>query len=725
MEYGKDTRSNFTSHPYFALDQGGIQTFMDEPELEKVGIIVCYGVFSRKNGKVENVSSDVSASCGSRISYVNSFFDNGVENAHGFCGNFGEIFDFDEFGESRVSRLRKGVGNVGGCGENFGKRFGLDEFGESSVSRLRKGVGNADGRGENLGERCDFDEIRESRFSRLRNGVRNFDGVCEKNVGKEGNSECFVGESMVFVGNGNYEVKPEARNVYRPLNLPVRSLKSRNVGCGGNYEDTNLEGGDKIKKVMFRGLVPINLDDKFRETIVSSPIPWGSRSGRMGLRENVGNVKPTFVGKAELVRPGLPNVKPLATAVPSSEMGEFQRKERLRVSFPPISKSSPEQLKSKPSSSGSSCRRFSTEVAVEENAENNLKGFSKGKTEEDLLNTGAEGVVSLNLDVKPATLLNAQSVSGSFSELTLENKSKNDLKGLRKGKKEESICKQNICIESSKLDKRHACLVEGELQNGSSSEMCCETSSDQNLKGSEKNEKGDLLRRENMSNDFWNLDLNSASLVDGRCRTASSSEINGEKKSETISMDFGNHKKEDLLRRKKKGSIDSLEQDVKTQTTVKGLTRGKSVRTRRSNEISVEVKRSEEVYSSHIGDRFVKHCDEDGAGVQKRSDRIDGLKSEADERGKKNRDKPSDTKTLESRKNQNGERQKNSATALVKSESIFADSENFQVIADEEERRPGIIGDNHIESNEVDKKAAEFIAKFRKQIRLQTVALKR
>ncbi|KAK1400769.1 hypothetical protein POM88_000374 [Heracleum sosnowskyi] len=840
--------------PHFVKDTI-FTTFWELIYLFVVGIIVCYGLFSKRNSKVENVgysSSDVLASNGSRISHVSSFFDNGGGNAHGYGENLGERFDFDEFREVRSSRLRNGVVNGRGYGENFGKRF-------------------------------DFDEVREPRFSRLRNGVRGFDGVCEENVGKELDGEGFVGESVGFVGNGNVEVKPGVRNGCRPLNLPVRSLKSRVVDRGSNYEDRNLEGYDKIKKVKFRGLVPINLDDKFRETIVLSPIPWGSRSGRMDLRENVGDVKPTFVGETELARPRLPAVKPLSTAVLTSEMGEFERKESLevsfppplksslaqlkgkpssrsssrrfstevaveknvgdvkptfvgeaelvrprlpavkplstavltsemgeferkeslevsfppplksslaqlkgkpssrsssrrfstevaveknvgdvkptfvgeaelvrprlptvkplctavltsemeeferkeclRVSFPPASKSSLAQLKSKLSFSRSSSRRFSAEVAVEKHTENNLKGFSKGETE-DLLNTEAKGVVSLNLDVKPATLVKARSISGSFSNMTLENKS-NDFRGLRKGQKEDSVCKQNKCIESSNSDVRRTRLVEGQLLNGLTSEMSNETSSDNNLKGSDKSEKGDLLRRENMSDDFWNLDLNSASVVDGRCSTASSSEVDGEKTSETIFMDFGNHKKEDLLRRKKDGSIDSLEQGVKPKTTVKGLTRGKSVRTIRSNEISVEVKQSKEVYSSHVGDRFVKHCDEDEAGLQKKSGWIDGLKSEADELGRRNRDKPSDTKTSESRKNWNGERQKNGTSTLVKSESIFVDSENFQVIADEEESRPGIIGDTHIESNEVDKKAAEFIAKFREQIRLQKVALKR
>ncbi|KAL8127303.1 toll/interleukin-1 receptor-like protein [Apium graveolens] len=33
--YGKDTRRNFVANLYFALDQAGIQTFRDEPALEK------------------------------------------------------------------------------------------------------------------------------------------------------------------------------------------------------------------------------------------------------------------------------------------------------------------------------------------------------------------------------------------------------------------------------------------------------------------------------------------------------------------------------------------------------------------------------------------------------------------------------------------------------------------------------------------------------------------
>lgn len=656
------------SQPPHFVKETIFTTFWELIYLFVVGTAVCYGLFSRRNGKVENVSyssSDFSASYGSRISYVSSFFENEVGNTYGYD-------------EKNVTQ---------NCG--FGVKF-------------------------------DFDKFNDSRSSRLRNGVGNFDGVCEKNVGKDWNSKCSVGESVVFVTNGNYEVRRGTKiGCYRPLNLPVRSLKSRIVGSGSTHEDTISEGFDKINKVKFGGLVPINLDEKFRETVITSPVPWGSRNERMDLRGNVSNVKPTFVGEAKLPRAKLPTAKHLSPEVLTSEMEEFERNESLRVSFPPASKSSLAPLKSKPSSSKSSSRRFSTVVASEKNTEDNLKGFSKGETE-DLLNRETKGVALLNLDVKPIILVKARSISGSISEMTQKNNSEIDFKGLCKGPKENLVCKP----ESSTSDVRHARLVVGQLKIGLTSEMTCKISSDNNLKGPDKGVKGDLLEKENTSDDFWNLDLNTTNLVNGRCSTTSFSDINGEKKSETISMDFGNHKKEDLLRRKKDGSIDSLKPGVKAETKVKGLTGKKSVRTIRSNEI-VEVKRSEEVYLSHISDKLIKHCGKDEAGLLKKSAWEDGLKSEADEHSGKNSDKPFDKKNSKLTKYRNGERQMNGTCALVNSESISMDFENSQVTAEEEEHRTCIVGDTQIESNEVDKKAAEFIAKFREQIRLQKVALER
>ncbi|WOH14825.1 hypothetical protein DCAR_0934348 [Daucus carota subsp. sativus] len=628
-----------------------------------VGIIVCYGLFSRRNCENKNLgcsSSDFSASYVSGISYVSSFFENGVGNTYGY-------------GEKNVTRDR-----------GFGESFDFDEFTDSGSSRLRK-------------------------------------GVSDENVRKEWDSKCAVTESMVFVANGKYEVKPERRNGHRPLNLPVRSLKSRIIDIAGDHEGNNLAASDISKKLRFRGLVPINLDEKFRETVVASPVPWGLRSERMDLRENMGNVKPAFVGKTELVCPKLPTAKPLSPTILTSEMEEFERKDSFRVSFPPALESSLAPLRNKPSSSRFSSQRFGTEVAAEKNNKNNLKSFSKGETEA-LSNRATKGVVSSNLDSKPANLVKARSMVGSFSAMSVDNICKNDLKGLHKGQKEESMYKPNECIEFLKSDVRHADLVKGQLQVGSTSQMSNERSSDNNLKASFRTDKGDLLEGENTSNDFWNLDLNTACLLNGSFGTALSSENDGEKKSETASVDFGNPKKEDLRSR---NSIDSLKPDVIPKSTMNCLKRGKSVRTIRSNELSVDVKKSEEAYLIHTGDKSVKLCDEDKAGLQKKYDWRDGLICEVEEHSRKNKNISSDMKNSKLRKNRHGERQKNGTRNSVKCESIFMESDNFQVIADKEETRPGIVGDTHIEFNEVDKKAAEFIAKFREQIRLQKVASKR
>ncbi|KAA8515861.1 hypothetical protein F0562_019040 [Nyssa sinensis] len=124
-------------------------------------------------------------------------------------------------------------------------------------------------------------------------------------------------------------------------------------------------------------------------------------------------------------------------------------------------------------------------------------------------------------------------------------------------------------------------------------------------------------------------------------------------------------KREDPLGRGK-SDVDSFSSEMKHTIPAKSLSRGKSVRTIRASKHVVETMKTGEIHPNHIDGKAGKR-----------------LESEKD------------------------------------SESEF---DNFQLSSDEEETKSDIISDAELGPSEVDRKAGEFIAKFREQIRLQRIA---
>ncbi|XP_057511823.1 uncharacterized protein LOC130793967 isoform X2 [Actinidia eriantha] len=109
------------------------------------------------------------------------------------------------------------------------------------------------------------------------------------------NSQNFNGGPMVFVSRENCVIedlgKPKSVIDHKPLGLPIRSLRSKTTDRDAPESVKRNESGsdsDKIKNGKFRGLIPIDLEEKFKETVsIPSPLPWGSRSSRMEVREDM------------------------------------------------------------------------------------------------------------------------------------------------------------------------------------------------------------------------------------------------------------------------------------------------------------------------------------------------------------------------------------------------------------------------------------------------------
>ncbi|XP_057496667.1 uncharacterized protein LOC130781479 [Actinidia eriantha] len=126
-------------------------------------------------------------------------------------------------------------------------------------------------------------------------GIENPYGSDEKRQIQTWNSQYFQGEPMVFASQENCVLedlgKPKSVMDHKPLSLPIRSLRSKTTDRDAPESvkrNESTSDSDKIKNGKFRGLIPINLEEKFKETVsIPSPVPWGSKSRRMEVRENM------------------------------------------------------------------------------------------------------------------------------------------------------------------------------------------------------------------------------------------------------------------------------------------------------------------------------------------------------------------------------------------------------------------------------------------------------
>ncbi|CAK9147819.1 unnamed protein product [Ilex paraguariensis] len=239
------------------ISQSIITKFWELLHLLFIGIAVSYGLFSRKKVDLDietHSGNDSSQNYLSGILHVSSIFEDGFEN---LCGS-------DE---------KKGV-----------QTWNSQYLQSASISAFTK------------------EEGKDYRSSVCKNGFENPYGSDEKKV-----TQNFHDESMVVIANGNYGLDQWGKPLsLRSRNADTDTSKSiKRIGSSSSLRDSSKKG-DKIDKVKFRGMVPINLGEKFKEVAVTSPIPWRSKSGRMEMREEVCPVKtpshtrPLSVGQFDL-----------------------------------------------------------------------------------------------------------------------------------------------------------------------------------------------------------------------------------------------------------------------------------------------------------------------------------------------------------------------------------------------------------------------------------------
>ncbi|KAE9444781.1 hypothetical protein C3L33_23321, partial [Rhododendron williamsianum] len=208
------------------------------------------------------------------------------------------------------------------------------------------------------------------------------------------------------------------------------------------------------------------------------------------------------------------------------------------------------------------------------------------------------------------------------------------------------------------------------------------------------------------------------------------SEMKVQRKRDEKYKGFSKSKREEPLGRGNWG-VESWKTEGKTKSPVKPFSRGKSVRTIRASENVLE--------GPKMGDFYLDHL-EGKVGKKTSCDKFESRQN-LDDFPPKQRSKLS--------KHQNGERREfvktNEVESEVDSESEF---EKFQVSSEDEDAQSEIANGEEeeeeeeeaaaaaeaeaaqseiangeeLDPNEVDKKAGEFIAKFREQIRLQKIA---
>lgn len=554
-----------------------------------IGIAVSYGLFCRRNVD-DQVSFDTTA---------HSKFDN-------LQHDMSRMFHFSSISEDVYE------GNP--C---FDAQFHLGQPRIDLNSYVSEnGVQNSCGYGEKSG-------VQGGNLTNISMSGNDFGNSCgygEKSVVQAWNAQYLQGESMVVVAEPNCGVGElnEPRSVvdYKPLGLPVRSLRSRirNGETGevfsGNDETSFGSVDEKFGDVESRDenfgeLGPRNLEEKFDEAFVASPSPilWHSRSGRR---------RETREKLSAVYRPSL-HFRPLSV---DETQFESMRTSSLRstVSF-----------------------------------SSNASSMSSSQGDDSPSHSVASEVMSSKLEDEGKTTSSRASSSGSSGSTSPRMKP-----DVRKAKS---------------------------YREGSSA-----SSSPSPPKPiDDKVSTGALHMRGHSFGSLYENDLRGA---------------------KDYLKEVRESRREDILDRKEPGpSTLNLEKKPKSASLRKASLRGKSVRTVRSSRLTtVETKNREEKQGNRI--------DEHVQTTFSRNEEVDGV---VDGTSKQNFD------TLP--EYQKKEMQECSENASAKSEEhADNETEKFRLSLAEDADAEYIGNATPEYTSEVDKKAGEFIAKFREQIRLQKVA---
>ncbi|TQD97789.1 hypothetical protein C1H46_016569 [Malus baccata] len=703
-----------------------------------VGIAVSYGLFSRRNSAEMGIEN--SSNVGSSDSYVPRFF----PVSSSFEGECEQAFGYGEKREGQSWNSGYFVGNP-----------------VAAVS-------------ESCHESNVFDAQSKPSLGICESGGENSCGYGEKNVTQAWNSRYFQGESMVFVAQQNYGLdewgKPRSIADNQPLGLPVRSLKSRvkshdssefvargdfSLGSKGSFNSSDgVRNGD---------MGPLNLEDKLNEAAASpSPVNWRSASGKMERGKRVGgNARPShlmplsvdetqfesmktpsfqsalsFTSESSSQTSSLsssPKEDSSARSMSSEVLNSKSENVKKRKSSHSQGSSSPSGFASSPpkpmnekaSSSALHSRGYSIgsfhEEDLRRSSENYLKDLSGSRSgsgsgrgsrrgsgsrsgsrsgsEEEQLESKELGHGFLGLNTKPASL-------GESSENYLK-----DLSGSRSGSgsEEEQLNSKDLGQGFLGLNTKPASLSK------SSENYLKDLSGSRSRSGSEEEQ----LKSKDLGQGFLGLNTKPASL--SKSSENYLKDLSGSRSGSGRGSRSGSE--EEQLKSKELGQ-GFLGLNTKPASLTKSSSRGKSVRTIRGSRLTTPEKVEK---MRDIGDFIPMRKDTMQNGGTNVKDL--GTATAKLDFGNPLQPKPEIPKH---EKKQMREFRGNAAAESEEEEDLEGEAENFQVSSDDEGEDDALAAaaaatcSNSVDvgaaDSEVDKKAGEFIAKFREQIRLQKVA---
>jgi hypothetical protein len=673
--------------------------FWDLAHLLFIGLAVCYGLFSRRNVEdfdfepPPHYSDDSQSSYVSRIFHFSPIFEDGSENLSGFDDkNVYQNWDSQYYrGESMVN--------------------------DTNGLELNK-IGQRYYRGESMVDVANGNERNEGGSSDAENGFENSFENGDSNVVQSWNSQYFQVESTVVVSQPNYSLVEYGNlgqaNGYRPLGLPVRSLnpRVRNLDSpqfsNGSESGTSLSGsgsgsgsadgsGRSVKENDFGDMGPTNLEGMLDETVaLPSQSPWRPRFETREIREKVGSssggyshFRPLSVDETQFE--SLKSQSFISTASLSS-LGNPGPQHLDPSHFRPLSvdETQFESLKSQ-------AFRSTTSLSSQGNpgpqhlGPSHFRPLSADEAQfESLKSQSFRSTTSLSsqgssASYSPTTLSPSRSVSSEMPNSETEELGEN--KSYRASYPPTS--------QSPTTRKADAPLNAFHLRRYSSGSLFQKDS-----RRSLKDELKDLKGKRNEDT------MGSREAGQGSLRSVQKPATRNE---DTMgSTEAG------------QGSLRSVQKPA-TPVKISSL-KGKSVRTIRASRYAAETIKAGEMSRNHIDDKAGKICNEAqtvNMGKDEMERGPDNMLIGAD---KKNSDTQHHMSKPTLSKYKKKENEVISESVTVESTEDSESENDISRVSSDEDSAPAIYNDAGDYSSEVDKKAGEFIAKFREQIRLQKVA---
>lgn len=507
----------------------------------------------------------------------------------------------------------------------------------------------------------------EPHFAMYNNGFENPYGCDQNNVVQAWNSQYFQGESVVVVAQPSYGHdecgKPGSFIDYKPLGLPVRSLKSKvrkrdgaeftsgsESSTGSRGSSTSRSSDSRRRRGNFGDLGPMKLEQQFDEAAaaaaaaVASSIPWRSRSMRNEMRNRVGN---------------------------GNRSAHFRPHSVDETQF--------ESFKSQSFTSTASFSSHASSVS------------SSQSISSESQNSSAEA------------LGKQKSSQGAFSEASLSPRIPKNNKG-----------------SFNVLHSRHYSI-------GSASGRDVSRSSEDELKEwSRSGREGpwdsigsasdrDVLRSSKDELKEWSRSRRE----DPRDSFSSESDRDISRSSKDELKEWSRSRREDL-QDSKESSPDSSKLNLSPTSLAKASSRGKSVRTIRASGLPAGAMKNKEICQNQIDQKDEKRRENLEEAYMRKDKANVAVESLMIGTSKQNLDNPyAMPNGTNAKYHEKGEFSENAA--LGSEQDSESEDESFHV-SSEEDAVPGSVDDAGPYSDEVDKKAGEFIAKFREQIRLQKMA---